>query len=158
MSKSVIFTKVLLTVLIGLQFILGILREKIVLTLDSFFEVFITKNENFILKHWIVFFQQKIPVFLANFGILFFAPFFLLLTLLCLSTYFRWRIGFLSKIFIINILIYFLIATVLIFAFTAYPSLVRLWHDFTDIYFSPLLLIFLFLFFQLGKQKRLSKE
>jgi len=156
MSKSVIFRKILLTVLIGLQFILGLLREKIVLTLDSFFEVSITKNENFILRHWVVFFQQKIPVFLANFGILFSAPFFLLLTLLCLSTYFRWKIRFFSIVFIISLFIYFLIAVALIFAFTAYPSLVRLWHDFTDIYFSPLLLIFLFLFFQLGKQKRLS--
>jgi len=156
MSKSVIFRKILLTVLIGLQFILGLLREKIVLALDSFFETSITKNENFILRHWVVFFQQKIPVFLANFGILFLAPFFLLLTLLCLSTYFRWKIRFLSIVFIISLFIYFLIAVALIFAFTAYPSLVRLWHDFTDIYFSPLLLIFLFLFFQLGKQKRLS--
>jgi hypothetical protein len=156
MSKSVIFRKILLTVLIGLQFILGLLREKIVLALDSFFETSITKNENFILRHGVVFLQQKIPVFLANFGILFLAPFFLLLTLLCLNTYFRWKIRFFSIVFIISLFIYFLITVALIFAFTAYPSLVRLWHDFTDIYFSPLLLIFLFLFFQLGKQKRLS--
>ncbi|SFF29321.1 hypothetical protein [Thermoflexibacter ruber] len=149
-----IFKRILLFFLLGLHFILGILREKIVLVLDSFFEVSIIKNENFILRPLLVFFQQKIPVFLANFGILFSAPFFLLLTLLCLSIYFHWKGSFFFKVFVVIILFYFFTAIVLIFTFTAHPPLVRLWHDFTDIYFSPLLLIFLFFIFKIGKTKK----
>lgn len=156
MTNSMICRRILLFLLVGLHFILGIFREKIVLALDSFFEVSIVKNESFMLRPLVVFSQQKIPVFLANFGILFYAPFFLLLTLLCLSVYFYWQIGFFFKVFIVIMLLYFFIATFLIFVFTAQPSLVRLWHDFTDIYFSPLLLIFLFLIFKFGKQKKLS--
>lgn len=151
-----IFRRIFLFFLIGLHFILGIFREKIVLALDSFFEVSIIKNENLIFRPLLVFFQQKIPVFLANFGILCLAPFFLLLTLLCLSVYFHWKGRFFFNIFVVIILLYFFIATVLIFIFTAHPPLVHLWHDFTDIYFSPLLLIFLFFIFELRKQKRLS--
>lgn len=149
-----LFKSILFYLLLISQIVIGLFREKITTNLDQIPPLYFSDKEKSILQSFFLQLEQRIPVFLNNFGILSLAPFFLSIVLGCLSLHFNWSLKTFSKNFVIIVLIYYLISTFLIYSFTAYPYFVRVWHDFTDIYYSPLLLIFLFFIFKImqGRQ------
>jgi len=137
--------KVIFFLLVLLIFLEGLWFAKILMYANSILEAYIFHSSMTWVSSIFQFFAQKLPVIAENTTYFVLAIFHISISLLALKLCFKWSLKHFFYIWVLIYLIFICVSIVLMLAYTTQVSFFKVWSDFVNLFFSPFLMIFVFL-------------